>query len=88
MENENNDCTIEEILNNQCLYKEISFEQYEEIYNELFNTLFGIYKGENIIIQTKNVTFQVSLYNEQKTYNDKNISNIDLGECESYLKQK
>ena len=29
--------------------------------------------GENIIIQTKNVTFQISTYNEQITCNDKNI---------------
>ena len=64
-------------------------EQYVEVNEKLKNNLTTWKENkENIIVQTKNVTFQMAAYNEQKTYNDKDISNIDIGKCEDYLKEK
>ena len=84
-----NICTIEIILENKCLDEKISIEQYVEVYEKLKNNLTTWKENkENIIVQTKNVTFQMAAYNEQKTYNDKDISNIYIGKCEDYLKEK
>ena len=84
-----NICTIEMILDNKCLDKELTIEQYKKIYEQLKNNITNWKeKKENIIIQTKNVSFQMATYNEQKTYNDKDISNVDIGKCEGYLKEK
>ena len=84
-----NICTIEMILDNKCLDIDLTIEQYKKIYEELKNNITNWKeKKENIIVQTKNVTFQMATYNEQKTYNNKDISNVDIGKCEGYLKEK
>ena len=78
-------CKIEEIKENNCTF-EISNEQVEEIYKFIKENL--IKKNESIVIKTGNTIFEISHTNEQKVINTKNISNIDLGQCEVELKNK
>ena len=79
-------CTNNQIINNQCSYEKISNEQAKEIYNELMNKIKDN-SLNNTIIETENFIFQVSNVEEQKN-NSKNISSINLGQCESILKNK
>ena len=63
--------------------------QVEEIYNHIRdNILTEDYKGENTIIKTENVVFQLSKVEDQKNNDNPDISSIDLGECENILKEK
>ena len=78
-------CTIDEIKENNCIW-EISIEQIEEIYSYIKKNL--IKKNETIVIKTANAIFEISTTNEQKNINNENISNINLGQCESELKIK
>ena len=79
-------CNIEEIKENKCIWDDISNKQLEEIYKYIIENL--IKKNETKIIKTGNVIFEISTTNEQKNINNKNISNIDLGQCEVELKIK
>ena len=89
IEENENICTIDMIFDNKCINEEITNEQFIKIYEKLENYLPNWKTNqENTIVQTKNVNFQIAKYNEQKEYNDKDISNIDIGKCEDYLKEK
>ena len=80
-------CSIEMIIENKCRSESLSFEDYIAICKLLENNLANWKEfKENKIIETKNVTIQVSSYNDQKSGNI-NISSIDLGQCENYLKK-
>ena len=64
-------------------------EQLGEIFNKLKeNILTEDYNGENTVIQTENVVFQISTLKDQKNNDNPNISTIDLGECENILKKQ
>ena len=54
-------------------------EQINQIYNNLKQK---ISPDVNEIIETENVKFQLSTFEEQKNNNNPNISSIDLGDCE------
>ena len=86
-ENEKKTCTNEEILNNTC-EGSITNEQFNELYFEIIKKYMNnkTYFGQNTIILTENVVFQIARLDDQKTGNS-GISNIDLGECEKKLKQ-
>ena len=64
----------------------------ENIQEEITNGIdtSGIDKGEDIIIQEKDVTVTITKNNNQKNeMNSKtNTTSIDLGECETKLKNK
>ena len=63
--------------------------QVEEIYKHIKeNILNEDYKGENTVIKTENVVFQLSKLETQKNDDNPDISSIDLGECENILKEK
>ena len=67
----------------------MSKEQIEEIFNIIKEKLFKLdYNGDNTIIQTKNVIFQISTLEMQKNSYNPNVSSIDLGECENILKNE
>ena len=84
---DNNECTIDEIINNLCTEGEMGQNQFGPIYDILKKIYMNNnIAGKNIIIQTKNVLFQISSHEDQKKYNNPNISNIDLAECEDKLK--
>ena len=80
-------CTNVQILDNKC-NENITSQEIEDILTLLEREIeSGNYTGENKIIKTNNVVFQVSLLNDQKN-NSNNISSIDFTECEKILKQK
>ena len=82
-------CTNEEIISNVCENGKMSNSQVGEIYNTIKNNILTKdYNGENKVIQTENVIFQVSTLEDQKNSNNPNVSSIDLGECENILKNK
>ena len=86
---ENEICTIDQILNNECTDKIISNEQISKILKRLKDDLLNKeYKDENRIIRTKNIIFQVSTLEYQKLNDDPSISSINLGICEDILYNK
>ena len=46
------------------------------------------YTSENTIIKTDNIIIQLSTLDEQKNSDSSEISNVDLGDCETILKTK
>ena len=77
-------CTNQEVIEGGCTDL-ITKEQIKEIYQYLKENI--IKNNSNIIIESKNVIFQVSSLESQKD-NKANISSIDLGNCEQALKNK
>ena len=84
--NNNNEknCTVEEIMQNKCSDGQITLDQLEEIKQNLLNS---DYSGENTIIETETVIIQLSTLEEQMNQDNSNVSNIDLGECEDELRE-
>ena len=82
-------CNKSEILNNTCQDGSLTNEQFNELYEEIEKKYINneTYHGENTIILTGNVVFQIAKLDEQKENTSNNISSIDLGECETKLKQ-
>ena len=58
----------------------------DKLYTVIKEKYLSDYKGDNIIIKTKNVIFQISILSEQKE-DIPNVSNINLGGCEKTLKE-
>ena len=84
-----NECTLDEIINNECTERRMGQNQLIPICDYIKNNYINNnITGESIIIQTKNVLLQLASHEEQKNYNNKNISNIDLLECEGKLRAK
>ena len=81
----NHNCTINEILNNECQNAHMTINQIEEIKNQLLN---HDYNGENTIITTETVIIQLSKLDDQLNQDNANVSNIDLGDCESILRSE
>ena len=78
-----------EIINNECQDGKMTNQQVEEVYTEIKeNILTKEYKGENKVIISQNVVFQLSKLDEQKNNDNPNVSSIDLGICEDRLKTK
>ena len=66
----------------------ITEEQMKELYKNIKESyLNSDYNGENTVIQTENVAFQISTLNDQKNSDNPNISSIDLGDCEKDLRE-
>ena len=82
-------CSNEDVLNNLCSKGNITNEQVGEIYNTIKETSLQPNNTiNNTVIQTQNVIFQVSTVENQKKYENPNISSIDFEECEEYLKKE
>ena len=82
-------CKNEEIIEGKCSDGTMDNEQVEQIYNYLKeNILNQNYTGDNTVVETENVIFQISTFEYQKNSMNPNISSIDLGKCESILKSK
>ena len=79
----NNNCTVNEIINNECSNGHMTINQIEEIKNQLLNQ---DYNGENTIITTETVIIQLSKLDDQMNQDNSNVSNIDFGECEDTLR--
>jgi len=67
----------------------MSNEQFNEVCKEIEKKYINneTYHGENTIILTGNVIFQISKSIDQKNNTYNNISSIDLGKCESKIKE-
>ena len=88
-ESDSEKCSIEGIIKNNCRDEIMKNEQIVQVYNAIKdNILTEEYNGEDTVIQTKNVIFEISTLEGQKNNNNSNISSIDLGECENILKEK
>ena len=82
-------CTNAQILNSKCEDKKMSSKQVSDLYNLIIdNVLKDDYNGDNKIIKTENVVFQVSKFEDQKNDDRPDVSSIDLGQCEDILKHK
>ena len=82
-------CSTKMLMNNKCLNESISFEKYVEIYQRLKISLeYWKENKNNTIIRSKNVTYQMSSYNDQKYFENSFISNVDIGKCEDFFKKK
>ena len=78
-------CDFDEIINNQC-NKQVTNNQIKEVYSYIKSNL--IKNNNNTLIKTNNVIFQISKIEEQTNLDEKEVSNVDLGECELRLKNK
>ena len=75
-----------DLLQHTYYTNDMNMTQIEQINSFFRNELINRnYSGDNIIIQTGNVAFQLSTLEYQKNQNNKNLSNIDLGDCEIRL---
>ena len=80
-------CEEQEIINNKCIDKEIGQNQIKTIFDYLGSTYINRnITNQNVIIETKNVLFQITSHETQKNNVNPNISDIDLGDCEDKLK--
>ena len=87
-ENENY-CEIEEIIKNKCIDKYVTEKQIKELYERVREYFINKnYTGNNTIIQTQNILFQISKLKDQLNSENPNISSVDLGDCEAILKNK
>ena len=95
----NNDCSVEDFLNKECLFnnsKAISTQDFIlnissklkdiSLYN-ILNNITNEYK-EDIIIDGNNIIYEITSSYNQNNKEYKNISTIDLGECEKILKRQ
>ena len=81
-------CNETEILNNGCNNK-LTNDQVGEVYEKIKETILTKdYKGNETIIKTENVIFQVSKIEDQKNDNNQGVSSVDIGECEEILKKE
>ena len=86
IKDEENSCSEKDIIKNKCTEGLMNEEQIEHLFKDLKeNYLTTDYNGENTIIQTENVIFQISSLKDQKNDDNPNVSSIDLGECEQEL---
>ena len=77
-------CTFDEIIKNEC-GGEINNGQIKQVYDHIKSNLIN---GNYTLIKTVNVIFEISAIEDQLKSENKDISNVDLGICESRLKQK
>ena len=82
-------CSNDDIINGMCGDGSMKNEQVGIIYDALKDDIInGNYNGENKVIETENVIFQISTIEDQKNSLNPNISTIDLGKCEDILKSE
>ena len=81
------ECNITQILENKCKEGEITGSQIEDIHNSLKENLKD-FNNSKKTIETKNAVFQLCTLEQQKNSFVLNVSSIDLGECESVIKEK
>ena len=82
-----NECTNEEIIASNCTSGTVSKEQFESLHDQVKKEILNneTYHGENRIIITNNVAFQITKLDNQDSDKYSNLSSVDLGECEEKL---
>ena len=86
IENKNNSCSDEDVINNKCNDGKVSVEQINEIKKNILNQNYTKNKT-NTIIKTQNAVIQLSTLEDQQNSENPDVSNIDFGECEEILKK-
>ena len=80
-------CANEVIIQNQCKNGFVTENQIADLNDDIKKEyLTEGYNGQNNIIKTENVLFQITKLDNQTKFNE-SISKIDLGECEKLLKE-
>ena len=79
----NSNMNIKDIVN---IISNIKMEIKNGALDSLINNIYE--KEEDSIIENINIIFQLTSSNNQKTKEYKNLSSINLGECENILKEK
>ena len=80
-------CSNEEILSNNCQKGKVSENQIEKLNEDVKNQYLTKEKiGQNNIIITENILFQITTLDNQTSSNSVDISIIDLGDCEEKLR--
>ena len=82
-------CEIQEIINNDCSVNLLTLNNVESITNNMRNIInnTNINKETNIVIEGDNVVYQIISSENMEDNKNKNISIIDLGDCETKLKK-
>ena len=85
---EKKECSNEEIISLNCSNGYVKNEQYKDLHEQIKKEILNnnTYHGEKKVFKTKNVIFQISKLKDQDE--EKDISTIDLGQCERNLKRK
>ena len=77
----NPNINIKDIIN---IISNIKIEMKNGIINSFINSIYE--KGEDLVIENINIIFQLTSSTNQKNKEYKNLSSINLGECENILK--
>ena len=82
-------CTNEEIIASKCISGTVSKDQFQSLHQQIKDEILNneTYHGENRIIITDNIAFQITKIDNQ-TNEYSNLSSVDLGECEEKLIKK
>ena len=85
-----NECTNEEIIASKCTSGTVNKDQFGSLHDQVKKEILNneTYHGENRIIITDNVAFQITKIDNQSSNEYSNLSSIDLGECEETLMKK
>ena len=83
---EDNICSMEEIINDTCIEGKMNLSDIDNIKNYLKNKMSEDNDDAMRTLKTGNVIIQLGTLDEQKDSSDKEVSNIDLGECENKLR--
>ena len=84
----NETCTIEEIIQNNCTQHELNDEQIKKVYNLIKKTFLKKNYTQEVTIITKNVIFEIGESDQLKIIKKSILSSLDLGDCEIKLKRK
>ena len=90
-------CSFDDITKQLCILNNKKSKQVNEQQNEIANNIqenlmngginaSNINEGEDIVIKGKETSFTITTTENQKNNENKNTSTIDLGECETKLK--
>jgi hypothetical protein len=84
-------CSAMEFYSKSCMIsnENINSKEYiiKKIIDEISSLKLNIIKGEDLLIKDKNISYQVTPTNNQLNNDYKNITSINIGECENILKK-
>jgi len=85
-------CSALEFYNQLCMIsnENINSKEYiiKAIIDEISTLKYNILKGEDLFIKGKNITYQITSTNNQISKDYRNITSINIGECENILKKE
>ena len=83
-------CTAMEFFSQLCIIsnENVNSKEYiiKTVMNEIISLKFNVTNGEDLIIKDRNITYQITSTNNQLNNDYRNITSINVGECENILK--